>query len=100
MGPLSRVQAHPKSGSLRTEGVKPFLILGDLGLSYLEFIAPCRRGLNDAARKKHEKNKGESFHDLPPFRNSRASQRGFGFSFREFNAPCWRRLNDSGPEKH
>jgi hypothetical protein len=68
MRPFVGVKAHPKLRTLRTQGIKPFLILGDFGFPLFEFIAPRGLSLIDSGPKKHENYEDEFFHGFPPLR--------------------------------
>lgn len=39
MGPVSRIEADPVSGTFRSQGIEPFLVLRDFCFSFFEFIA-------------------------------------------------------------
>jgi hypothetical protein len=48
MGSLSRVEARPVLGTLRSQGVEPFLILRDFCFSFFEFVAAQGQRLKNA----------------------------------------------------
>src|SRR4029434_6247216 len=63
MGPPSRVEARPVLGSLRSQGIEPFLVLRDFCFSYFEFVATQGHRLENARYVKQEKRDDKCSHD-------------------------------------
>jgi hypothetical protein len=61
MGSSSRVEARPVLGTLRSQGIEPFLVLGDFCFSFLNSLPRKDRGSKTPERKSRRKTTTNGF---------------------------------------